>query len=84
MSEIQIGWVVQIKPEGETFDHCFMVVTEVKSWGLLGYIEPPGQEGVCPYRVQDGNYSPVGPAEYVRADMFDELPVGFKMDAPNG
>lgn len=40
------GAVVQIDPEHDPrFAGCFMLVTEPKSFGAMGFIQVPGDEG---------------------------------------
>lgn len=41
------GIVVQLAPEvgNPMFAGCFMTVTEVKSWGVQGYVQALGAEG---------------------------------------
>jgi len=44
---IQIYDVVQITPEKPGyFRGCFMVVTEVKTWGVQGFVAVPRREGI--------------------------------------
>ena len=47
-----VGDVVQIDPEHdpECFGGSLLIVTEVKSWGVQGYVDIPG-EGQAYYRV---------------------------------
>jgi len=43
---IEIGDIVQVNPLlNETFGGCMVVVTEVKSWGIQGYVQSAGVEG---------------------------------------
>lgn len=51
-SELRVGDVVQISPDldNDFFPGCFMLVTELKSWGAQGFVsipqsrtEPPGR-----------------------------------------
>ena len=44
--ELEIGEVVQINPEThDRFGGCFMVVSEPKSFGAMGYVTVPHAEG---------------------------------------
>ncbi len=62
--KIEPGDVVQINPESsDTFSRCFMLVTEVKSWGLKGYFSLPN-EGEAYYRAEHGSYELVGKAHW--------------------
>lgn len=40
--ELNIGDVVQLKPNGQSFSGCFLVVTEPKEFGCQGYIQGVG------------------------------------------
>ena len=42
---IEIGSIVQVDPNKEVFGGCMVVVTEVKSWGIQGYVQSAGVEG---------------------------------------
>lgn len=44
-ADIQIHDIVQIDPAVEMFGGCMMVVTEVKSWGVQGYVQSAGVDG---------------------------------------
>jgi hypothetical protein len=62
---IKVGDVVQINPEhDERFGACFLVVTELKSWGVQGYARVPGG-GDAYYRVPYEQVHLVGVAEWV-------------------
>ena len=41
----QEGDIVQVNPEKDTFGACMVVVTEVKSWGIQGYVQSAGVSG---------------------------------------
>lgn len=48
MITVAIGTVVQLDPEktgNKMFAGCFMVVSEVKSWGVQGYVQSLGENG---------------------------------------
>ena len=70
MSEIEIGDVVQIDPEHDpTFGGHFLVVTEVKSWGVQGYVTPlpvnRGEpRGLAYYRIEFDKIARIGKAEW--------------------
>lgn len=69
------GDVVQIDPShDETFGGCFMVVTEVKSWGCQGYVQVPGQEGVAYYRCANEDQVFVGEAKWMIEDEVSDEP----------
>ena len=42
---IEIGSIVQVDPSREVFGGCMVVVTEIKSWGVQGYVQSAGVEG---------------------------------------
>lgn len=58
----EVGDVVQISPELDSkFPGCFMVVTEVRWWGVQGYIELPGElRGKAYFRCELKNYAVIG------------------------
>ena len=37
--------IVQVNPNKDTFGGCMVVVTEVKSWGIQGYVQSAGVDG---------------------------------------
>lgn len=60
-----VGEIVQLNPENtknEMFQDCLMVVTEVKSWGVQGYVPAPGQAGLAYYRAEHGTFDRTGGA----------------------
>jgi hypothetical protein len=42
---IEIGDIVQVDPSKAVFGGCMVVVTEVKNWGIQGYVQSAGVEG---------------------------------------
>lgn len=42
---IEVNDIVQVDPAVETFGGCMVVVTEVKSWGIQGYVQSAGVPG---------------------------------------
>lgn len=45
---IKVGDIVQIDPANPTnpmFGGCFLVVTELKGWGVMGYVQGLGENG---------------------------------------
>jgi hypothetical protein len=73
---IRVGDVVQIDPvtmvEGGFFAGCLMIVTEVKSWGVQGYIAVPAARGAPPgeayYRATWEQVVRIGRAAWVADD----------------
>lgn len=49
---IEIGDIVQVKPEVETFGACMVVVTQVKDWGIQGYVQSAGVPGQAYIRLK--------------------------------
>lgn len=68
-NDLQPGDIVQLDPAHHTHHNGFwaanfMVVTEVKSWGVQGYCKPEGP-GLAYYRAKDGTFVKVGKATWV-------------------
>jgi hypothetical protein len=45
---LAVGEIVQINPEMDInpmFGACLLVVTELKSWGVMGYVQGLGSDG---------------------------------------
>lgn len=66
---IKIGSVVQIDPMHDIiFGGSFMIVTDVKSWGVKGYVSvmpsPHAAGGLAYYRVPFDKIAYVGEAEW--------------------
>lgn len=69
-TDVQVGDVVQIDPEmDDTFGACFLVVTEVKPWGVQGYVTVPGhgkKGGAAYLRPTFDKLVRIGCAEWAR------------------
>lgn len=52
--------IVQVKPDYETFGGCMVVVTEVKSWGIQGYVQSAGVPGQQYIRLKNEDFEPTG------------------------
>lgn len=50
--------IVQVNPEKEMFGGCMVVVTEVKPWGIQGYVQSAGVSGQQYIRLKHGEYEP--------------------------
>lgn len=62
---IEVGDVVQISPDhDELFGGQFLVVTEVKSWGVQGYVDIM-EKGQAFYRVEFPHIVRIGKAEWM-------------------
>ena len=57
---IEVGDIVQVDPGVETFGGCMVVVTEVKSWGIQGYVQSAGVEGQAYIRLKCQDYEATG------------------------
>ncbi len=42
---MKVGSIVQVDPRVDTFGACMVVVTEMKSWGVMGYVQSAGVSG---------------------------------------
>lgn len=69
---LEIGDIVQLNPEtvhNKMFTGCFMVITELKSWGAQGYVQALGRDGMpggqAYYRAHDYEMVKVGRAEWM-------------------
>jgi hypothetical protein len=70
--KIEINSLVQLNPElvtNKMFAGCILVVTEIKKWGVQGYVQSLGQNGYpgrqAYYRATWEEIEPVGYAEWV-------------------
>jgi hypothetical protein len=63
-SDLIPGDLVQMDKDCTNFSfrHCVMIVTEVKSWGVVGHISVPG--GMIPYREEHGKFKRVGNVDH--------------------
>lgn len=64
---VQVGDIVQLDPEStgnKMFAACLMVVSEVKPWGVQGYVQALGQDGEpggqAYYRAATGTFALTG------------------------
>ena len=57
---IEIGDIVQVDPSKEVFGACMVVVTEVKSWGIQGYVQSAGVEGQQYIRLNFEDFESTG------------------------
>jgi hypothetical protein len=70
LMKVQVGDVVQIDPELPHcfFRGCFMLVTEVRSWGAIGFIAIPGSSVRAPaqawFRCETAHLVRIGPAAW--------------------
>lgn len=73
---IQVNSVVQLSPEtkNRAFAACMLVVTEVKPWGVQGYVQALGeaidqQGGAAYYRAPYAEIEYVGEAAWIVAEQ---------------
>ena len=78
MENIQVGDIVQLDPcttKNPMFRGCLMVVTEIKSWGVQGYVQAIGTDekigGQAYYRASDGTFERCGKAVWVAGNEPD-------------
>ena len=72
MREVSVNDVVQLNPEKDMFGGCYLTVTDVYPWGVQGYIEIPGQEGVAYLRVNFQDVELIGQAAWALERKDDE------------
>lgn len=58
--KIEVNDIVQVNPEKEMFGACMVVVTEVKDWGIQGYVQSAGVAGQQYIRLKLGDYDHTG------------------------
>jgi hypothetical protein len=52
--------IVQVNPSKEMFGGCMVVVTEVKGWGIQGYVQSAGVDGQQYIRLKFGEFEFTG------------------------
>lgn len=60
MNEIKFGDIVQVTPDKEMFGACMVVVTEVKTWGIQGYVQSAGVSGQQYIRLKFDEFEATG------------------------
>jgi len=55
-----IGSIVQVNPEREVFGACMVVVTEIKGWGIQGYVQSAGVDGQQYIRLKSEEFEDTG------------------------
>jgi hypothetical protein len=75
---IKVGQVVQINPECKVnpmFGGCMMIVTELKGWGVMGFVQALGEDmkvgGRAYIRLKWEEIEWVGTAPWVPADEIE-------------
>lgn len=64
MDELQKNDIVQITDENNEWFACLLIVDEVKTWGIQGYIKIP-RSGLSYYRIENGKFEKVGKAIFI-------------------
>ena len=71
--------VVQIDPQNKTnpmFGGCFLIITEVKDWGVMGYVQSLGEDmkigGQAYIRLKWEDIEPVGEATWMLDRQYAE------------
>lgn len=61
---VEVNDIVQLDPmktANPAFRACLMIVTEVKKWGVQGYVQVPTDgAGQAYYRAENGTFEPTG------------------------
>lgn len=58
--EIKVGDIVQVNPDKEMFGACMVVVTELKSFGIQGYVQSAGVNGQQYIRLKFDEFESTG------------------------
>lgn len=71
---LMVGDVVQYRPGANpAFDGCFVQVTEIKAWGVMGFVRVPGETGGNAYvRPKMEDIAFIGKAVWIDARSEDE------------
>jgi len=58
--DVKVGDIVQVNPDKEMWGACLVVVTELKSWGIQGYVQSAGVPGQQYIRLKADEYEYTG------------------------
>ena len=58
--DLKVGDIVQVSPDKEMFGACMVVVTEVKTWGIQGYVQSAGVSGQQHIRLKFDEFEATG------------------------
>ena len=58
--KFEIGSIVQVVPDKEVFGGCMVVVTEIKTWGVQGYVQSAGVPGQQYIRLKHEDFELTG------------------------
>lgn len=80
--ELQPGEIVQIDPNypaDPAFAGCLLVVTDSKSWGVVGYIAAVEPGAIIFYRVGYAHIAPTGGRVHWPLDItpWDDMAAGY-------
>jgi nanoRNase/pAp phosphatase (c-di-AMP/oligoRNAs hydrolase) len=57
---LEVGDIVQVNPDKDVFGACMVTVSEIKAWGIQGYVQNAGQEGQAYIRLKFGDFEHTG------------------------
>ena len=69
---MKAGDIVQVRPELETFGGCMVVVTEVKTWGVQGYVQSAGVPGQQYIRLKSQDIESTGGKAVWAVGIYEE------------
>lgn len=58
--DARVGDIVQVNPSKAMFGGCMVTITEVKTWGVQGYIQSAGVDGQQYIRLRKTEYEHTG------------------------
>jgi len=58
--KFEIGSIVQVVPGKEVFGACMVVITEIKTWGVQGYVQSAGVPGQQYIRLKHEDFELTG------------------------
>ena len=58
--DLKVGAIVQVNPDKEKFGACMVVVTELKNWGIQGYVQSAGVLGQQYIRLKFDDFEATG------------------------
>ena len=66
MENLEKGSIIQITDEDDPWFPCILIVDEVKSWGILGYLTiPPNATGNTYCQIANGKFEVIGLAKII-------------------
>jgi hypothetical protein len=60
MKDLKVGDIVQVTPDKEMWCGCMVVVTELKNFGIQGYVQSAGVPGQQYIRLNFDDFEPTG------------------------